>query len=218
MRDHDLPGKPLVCSRESTEPLRTHGEGVVRAPVLVALDRLNVMAPVLDGYVRDDWKHWTDEDHDCQDTRQEVLIAESEIPVTFKTARNCKVQTGRWTCPYTGEVFTNPGSLDVDHMVPLGAAYAAGGHAWDAERRRAFANELGVAHHLIAVKASVNRSKGKHGPGRWLPPDEGYVCEYVRTWIDIKATWDLAVSPREKATLRKVSSRCSTGSDVIEHN
>lgn len=173
------------------------------------LERLIFLDPVLDGYDRKAWKHWTDEDGDCQDTRQEVLIEESEIPVTFKDTRECKVATGRWTCPYTGEVFTDPRKLDVDHMVPLGAAHAAGGHAWAPGRRQAFANELGVAHHLIAVKASANRSKGKKGPEEWLPPNASYVCEYVRTWGDIKVQWELAVTAGEKALLERELVRCA---------
>src|SRR5690606_10806258 len=55
----------------------------VRAPESSPLEQLTVALPVLDGYNRKDWKHWIDEDHDCQDTRQEVLVVESEIPVTF---------------------------------------------------------------------------------------------------------------------------------------
>ena len=163
---------PGLEDSEPTGPLAPSGQEnptqrplIPEGPAETPLSNLAVLDPIVDSYSRKDWKHWTDEDHDCQDTRQEVLIEESEVPVTFETERGCKVLTGRWRCPYTGEVFANPRRLDVDHRIPLGAANASGGHAWNAGRKRAFANALDVEHHLIAVKASANRSKGKRGPG-----------------------------------------------------
>ena len=76
------------------------------------------------------WGHqsiqdWTDADSDCQDARQEVLVAESHGAVSFQTDRGCKVSSGQWLAPYTGTVVTDPSKLDVDHMVPLGNAHAS---------------------------------------------------------------------------------------------
>ena len=58
--------------------------------------------PGIPGYDRDDWKHWTDADGDCQDARQEVLVEESLDEVTFETDRGCRVATGRWYGAFTG--------------------------------------------------------------------------------------------------------------------
>ncbi len=170
-------------------------------PTTSKLDHLAVAAPTPDGYDRKDWKHWIDADKDCQNTRQEVLIEESEIPVTFKTTKQCKVLTGRWTCPYTGEVFTDPRKLDVHHMIPLAAAHAAGGYAWDSDKKQAFANEIGDPNLLIAVSASANRSKGKRGPDQWQPPNVSYVCQYLHNWAAIKMAWKLSVSKNERVAL-----------------
>ena len=106
--------------------------------------------------------------------------------MTFKTTRNCKVSSGRWTDPYTGESFTDPGELDVDHMVPLGNAHRSGAWNWAYQKREEYANELQHPEHLIAVKASANRSKGAKGPDEWLPPTISYQCQYVRDWEAIK--------------------------------
>ena len=77
-------------------------------------------------YDRDDWKHWTDADGDCQDACNEALIAESRVSVSYRTDRRCRVATGQWLAPYTNTVATDPGKLDVDHMVPLGNAHVSG--------------------------------------------------------------------------------------------
>ncbi len=65
-----------------------------------------------------------------------------------------------------------------------------------------------VEWHLIAVKASANRSKEKRGPHEWLPSNDNYACEYVRTWIAIKLEWELAVAPDEKAFLEEATEGC----------
>jgi hypothetical protein len=69
-----------------------------------------------------------------------------------------------WRDPYTGRTFSNPSDLDIDHMVPLGHAHASGGHAWDASRRREYANDLRYRWHLLAVYRSANRAKGDRSP------------------------------------------------------
>ena len=56
-----------------------------------------------------------------------MLIAESKVPVSFKTDDECNVEEGLWSDPFTGQDFTNPGDLDVDHMVPLQNAHRSGG-------------------------------------------------------------------------------------------
>ena len=45
-------------------------------------------------YDRHDWKHWTDADDDCQDARQEALVAESRTGPSFRTDRKCRVTSG----------------------------------------------------------------------------------------------------------------------------
>ena len=159
-------------------------------------------------YDRDDWRHWTDDDGDCQDTRQEVLVAESASRVTYGDDRQCRVEAGRWWDPYTGTVLTDPGDLDVDHLVPLANAHRSGGWAWSQERKRLFANDLGYDAHLIAVTASANRAKGAKGPEEWRPPDESYWCRYATDWARVKRAWDLTVTAAEAVALREMLQTC----------
>ena len=75
-------------------------------------------------YDREDWKHWTDADGDCQDARDEVLVAESQVHLSYKSDNHCDVSAGQWLAPFTGTVVTDPSKLDVDHMVPHGGLQA----------------------------------------------------------------------------------------------
>jgi len=158
------------------------------------------------GYDRSEWKHWTDADGDCQDARQEVLVRQSEVPVAFEDGRECRVASGRWTCPYTGEVVTDPSALDVDHVVSLREAYDTGGAEWDASRKEAFANDLDSPE-LLAVTASSNRSKGSRGPEDWMPPSAQARCRYLKARVSVQLKWGLEI-PESRYVLRFLTDGC----------
>ena len=194
-----------VTPTPTPEPVRpgTPSEGGLVLQVSVA--------PVpadLPEYDRSEWRHWTDEDGDCQNARQEVLIAESAVAVEFASDDRCRVSSGRWQGPYTGEVVTDPGDLDIDHMVPLANAHRSGGWAWGRERKREYANSMGYENHLIAAISSANRAKGSKGPERWRPPLKSYWCAYAVDWITVKNNWELTVTESEYTALREMLATC----------
>ena len=159
-------------------------------------------------YDRGDWRHWIDADRDCQDARQEVLIAESLSGVAYEAGDTCRVESGDWFGVYTGESFTDPGDLDVDHMVPLANAHRSGGWAWAKERKADYANDLSYTNHLIAVQASANRQKGSKGPEEWRPSHREYWCQYATNWATIKQNWGLTATQSEADALREMLASC----------
>ena len=176
------------------------------------------IAPVshdLPDYDRDDWRHWNDDDRDCQDARQETLIAESRSAVSYRNADRCRVESGEWFGVYTGESFTDPGDLDVDHMVPLANAHDSGGWAWSRERKADYANDLLYDNHLITVKASANRQKGRKGPEEWRPSRREYWCQYAIDWATIKQNWGLTATQREADALGEMLATCIEPTSLV---
>ena len=166
-----------------------------------------VVAPLLK-YERDEYlPRWADADRDCQNTRHEVLIAESLEPVTLD-ARGCKVIAGRWYDLYSGQYYTDPSKLDIDHMVPLKEAHVSGAASWPREKKRAFANDLELEEALIAVSASQNRSKGSDDPASWLPADASARCAYVLHWVAVKDKWGLGMDVVEAETVNGLLGQC----------
>ena len=159
-------------------------------------------------YDRDDWPHWIDADRDCQDARQEVLIEESLEPVVFVDAARCRVASGLWRDPYSGQLYRDPGALDIDHLVPLADAHASGGWQWLRDRKRDYANDLTDADHLVAVVAALNRQKGAQTPATWKPPDRMAWCWYARAWIAVKSRWMLSIANDERTALAEMQVGC----------
>jgi hypothetical protein len=191
--------KALASQKQGNgEPVQDQGQEVSTGVVSVTAPSGPVAVP----YDRKLYVHWIDADRDCQDTRQEVLIAESVVPVQLD-AKGCRVVSGQWNDFYTGEMFTDPAKLDIDHLVPLAESHRSGADRWDATKRRGYANDLDFEHTLIAVSAAVNRAKGDKDPAEWMPPNEEFHCAYIEAWVAVKVRWALGMDGQE---LRKVES------------
>ncbi len=156
------------------------------------------------GYSRALFKHWTDDDGNGCSAREDVLIAESLTPAQVD-GFGCKVIEGDWYSPYDGLTHTDPSDLDIDHVVALKEAWDSGAHSWTAARRRAFANDMSDARSLIAVTASVNRSKGDKDPSNWMPPNRADWCRYIADWVAVKVRWGLTMDQSEHGRISKLA-------------
>ncbi|MEU6622009.1 HNH endonuclease family protein [Streptomyces litmocidini] len=166
-----------------------------------AIGQIPVADESRDGYERTKFKHWNtglDAADGCN-TRNEVLLAEAvESPAV---AAGCKLTGGRWISYYDGQEVTDPGKLDIDHMVPLAEAWDSGASAWDAKRREAYANDQDAATSLVAVTARSNRQKADQDPREWMPPAPEATCRYISEWVATKLRWGLTADRGEADAL-----------------
>jgi hypothetical protein len=177
---------------------------VVGTPAEATESTLLVAQDIRSGYSRSLFRHWVDEDKDGCNTRAEVLIAEATAMP--KQGMKCVLTGGRWISPYDGKVHRVASALEIDHLVPLSEAWRSGAATWDAKQRERFANDLDFAPSLVAVTATLNRSKGGRDVTDWRPARN--VCGYVKNWLDVKIRWSLTVDRTEAATLVKYISTC----------
>jgi hypothetical protein len=165
------------------------------------------------GYDRDDYPHWIDSDGDGQDTRQEILIRDSQVPVTFRD--DGKVETGLWVCPYTGRVARDPSDLDVDHLVALGEIDAAGASTWSLEQRTAFAND---PDNLVAVYMGSNRSKGDRDAYLWLPPNIANCTWYLEARAAVWEKYGIEPDADERKSAAFFEDKCPLHEKGIKLN
>jgi Protein of unknown function (DUF1524) len=166
------------------------------------------------GYSREEFPHWSYAqefgwrlpsgtlDPESCDTREAALIRDGKGE---RVAEDCDVVYGRWLDPYSGQTYTDPSEIDIDHIVPLANAWRSGASSWDTTKRESFAN---VPRDLLSVDDGLNQSKGDKGPEAWKPPRKAYWCTYSKKWIGIKHYWKLSVTGAEKSALRQMLGTC----------
>lgn len=160
------------------------------------------------------FEHWIDADGDGCDTRAEVLIAESQVPVTFSSG--CTVATGSWYSSYDGLTRTNASDVDVDPVVSLQDAWRSGAALWTAATRRAYANDLAQPDTLAAVTHTVATAKGASDAAGWLPPLAADRCDYAISIVVVKYRWGLFVDAAEQTALASVlSGSCGATSVTV---
>ncbi|MER5619028.1 HNH endonuclease family protein [Streptomyces sp. NPDC002215] len=159
------------------------------------------------GYKRDSFRHWIDEDKDGCSTRNEVLLTEAtEKP---EQRAKCAPTGGEWLSYYGEVTVTEARTLDIDHMVPPAEAWDSGASAWDSDRRMRYANDLGSERSLVAVTAHENRGKADKDPSEWMPPAAPAKCTYLANWTATKLRWKLSADNKERAALEKLATNCS---------
>lgn len=158
----------------------------------------------MNGYDRDKFPHWGTAPGDNCNVREHVLQRDG---TNVEVGNDCYPTSGTWDSAYDDGTWTDPSDLDIDHVVPLGAAWRSGAADWTTTKRERFANDI-EGPQLIAVTDNVNQAKGDDTPDEWLPPDTGFHCTYAAMWVGSKYDWKLTVTRAERTALSDVLSGC----------
>ena len=85
---------------------------LMRVLILAVAVLLTTAASSHPPYNRAERSHWIDADGDCQNTWVEVLLRDAQPgTVTFRDARECVMESGKWVEPYTGNLRTGRGTF-----------------------------------------------------------------------------------------------------------
>lgn len=166
---------------------------------------LPVAEEIREGYKRELYPHWKDDDKNGCTARNDVLIAEAiEAPTV---GAGCALTGGVWHSYYDDVLVQGPSGVDIDHLIPLAEVHDSGGYGWTTERRRRYANDLGSDVTLVGVSARSNRQKSDQDPATWMPMAQVH-CRYLGEWVATKHRWGLAVDRAEREALFQYAASC----------
>ena len=221
---------PLSTSEPSeaeTTPIpetsRKDNSEVVYNDVLQSLDDLDALVdsinvvdvlPTVDGYERDDYE---------KPVKKYKLDGKSvnRNDYAWKTSPFFIEDKFIYICPYTGTIITDAddnkedndfGTLDYDHIVPLGSTWERGGYLWTNEERNAYAYDQWVG---VDVLYSANRSKSDKGPCEYLPTEN--VEDYCYSWILICSKYNLSMTTDEMIICVNTIQKAYNNNETVQH-
>ncbi|MDR1852627.1 MAG: HNH endonuclease family protein [Propionibacteriaceae bacterium] len=189
------------------------------ADALAELDALDVVArPKPDpSYKRSAFgSRWADVDHNGCNTRDDILFRDVDKGKPYTAAQQGRCDhdmlAGTWLDPYTGKelVFADlkeqrqAQAIQIDHILPLAAAWRYGAKNWTDAQRKEFAND---PENLLAVDGAKNQSKSDGDAAAWRPRKE-FQCKYAGLYVAVKTKWNLPVDASEKRALEEMLGTC----------
>lgn len=180
-----------------------------RGPRLRTLDALLSSARIIDhrttvlGYQRDKFGHgWgrSPTPHGVWCTTRQHVLREQLDDIRMAPTATCDIISGHGIDPYTGRELSIA-SIDIDHIVPLSAAWDLGAATWTRDERIAFANDR--KRNLVATDSRINREKSDGTPDEWMPPNHGQGCWYATAYAHVTVAYDLALTRRDVDALRQ---------------
>lgn len=148
-----------------------------------------------------------DDDSDANgcDTRDDVLAR--DLGDVHRDG-SCTVTSGTLRDPYTGRTVRyrrdHPGTVRVEHVVPLPVAWRSGASDWDQAERTRFANDADT---LVAVAARTARDRGERPPDRWRPARR-YQCAFAQRYVTVAHDYDLTVTKAQHDALDTMLGGC----------
>lgn len=180
--------------------------------------KIRVFDPSAPEYNRDAFgQRWSDDvtvefGHNGCDTRNDILRRDLTGVVVKEGTYGCVALSGVLEDPYSGLAIDfqrgqgTSEQVQIDHVVALADAWYAGAYAWDDQTRRNFAND---PINLQATYGRENQSKSAKTADNWLPSNRDYHCTYAQRQINIKHTYGLEVTVKERLGLRKALQTCN---------
>lgn len=153
------------------------------------------------------WLHWADYNDDCIDERYELLIKESEVPVTMDST-GCKVETGYWITEISQKTLTDVANIEVVHVVPLNWVDRFYKHETPQFQERLANWPI----NMMIVEKGFHIERNDLAPYDWIPGGGSTEkCRYLTRWQAVLEVYtSIVFDPNENQAFQDMLTECKS--------